>query len=387
MTKRTLQFILFFSVALTLYGLLNSYIFIRGLEVISPYPNLRIPYYFLFTFLSLSFVAGRILERIQLSWLSSALVWIGSFWLAGFAYFVVMTLFIDIVRLLNYVIPFIPPTITRDPIQTKLVTGLAVCSLVVLVVLLGHLNALKPRVKIIHLEIPKNSHSLADLNVAVASDIHLGTIISKSRLEHIVRELNALEPDLVLLPGDVVDEDLGPVIRQNLGETLRTIKAKYGVYAITGNHEYIGGAEEACKYLGDHGITMLRDSTVTIGKSVVVVGREDRSIRQFTGKARKPLNELMAGVDRSLPIVLMDHQPFKLDEALENGVDLQLSGHTHHGQLWPFNLISKKIFELSWGYKKKGNTHYYVSCGVGTWGPPVRTGNRPEIVNFKLKFS
>jgi hypothetical protein len=224
------------------------------------------------------------------------------------------------------------------------------------------------------------------MNVVVASDIHLGTIVCKSKLERIVDRINALEPDLVLLPGDVVDEDIGPVIRNNLGETLRKIRSKFGVVAITGNHEYIGGVEPACTYLVEHGITMLRDSSITINDSVIIVGREDISIRGFTGKIRKPLKELMSDVDKSYPIILMDHQPFHLEEAEANGADLQLSGHTHHGQLWPFNFITKKVYELSWGYKKKGNTHYYVSCGVGTWGPPVRTGNRPEIVSLRLKF-
>jgi hypothetical protein len=82
----------------------------------------------------------------------------------------------------------------------------------------------------------------------------------------------------------------------------------------------------------------------------------------------------------------MDHQPVKLIEAEQNGVDLQLSGHTHHGQLWPFNFITKKVYELSWGYKKSRNTQYYVSCGVGTWGPPVRTGSRPEIIKLIFDF-
>ena len=191
-------------------------------------------------------------------------------------------------------------------------------------------------------------------------------------------------PDLVLLPGDVFDEDIGPVIKENLGETLRTIKSKHGVIAITGNHEYIGGEEAACRYLRDHGITVLRDSSIRIDGLCTVVGREDISIRQFAGKQRKSLDDLMKDVDTSLPIILLDHQPFHLEEAEDHGVDLQLSGHTHHGQLWPFNYVSSRIFEVSWGYKKKGNTHVYVSCGVGTWGPPVRTGNTPEIVNVKL---
>ena len=94
----------------------------------------------------------------------------------------------------------------------------------------------------------------------------------------------------------------------------------------------------------------------------------------------------MTAVDKACPVILMDHQPFRLDEAARNGIDLQLSGHTHHGQMWPFNFITKKMYELSWGYLKKENTHIYVSCGVGTWGPPVRIGNRPEIVNVRLRF-
>jgi len=103
-------------------------------------------------------------------------------------------------------------------------------------------------------------------------------------------------------------------------------------------------------------------------------------------KTRRPLSELMVDVDKQQPIIVMDHQPIGLDEAAEQGADLQLSGHTHHGQIWPFHLITKAVYEVSWGYKKKGQTHVYVSSGVGTWGPPVRLGNTPEIINIKLSF-
>ena len=175
-------------------------------------------------------------------------------------------------------------------------------------------------------------------------------------------------------------------IKQNLGETLRTIKAKYGVFAVTGNHEYIGGVEEAYKYLMDHGIRVLRDEVVTIDGGITLVGREDRSIGSFSGKKRKSLRELMANVDKRFPVILMDHQPIGLNEAVEAGADLQLSGHTHHGQIWPFGYITEAIYEVSWGYKKKGETQFYVSSGVGTWGPPVRLGNTPEIINLRSTF-
>ena len=383
---RKINFAIFFSIALSIYALINYYIFIREWEAGGFQSTWRTVYVAAFLLLSLSFIAGRMLERVSLSWLSSTLVLLGSFWLAAMVYFLLFAFAIDIIRLLNFIVPFFPPFLTANPEQTKELTSFAVIAVVVIIVLGGYINARTPIIKTLEMTIPKNGRTMKSLNIAVASDIHLGTIVCKSKLERIVARINSLSPDLVLLPGDVVDEDIGPVIRNNLGETLRKIQSKYGVIAITGNHEYIGGVEPACRYLVDHGITMLRDASVKIADGVYVVGREDISIRGFTGKTRKPLPELMAEIDKSYPIILMDHQPFRLEEAEVNGADLQLSGHTHHGQLWPFNFITKKVYELSWGYKKRGNTHYYVSCGVGTWGPPIRTGNRPEIINIKLKF-
>ncbi|HEY3251292.1 MAG TPA: metallophosphoesterase, partial [Ignavibacteria bacterium] len=289
-------------------------------------------------------------------------------------------------RLINLIIPIFPSFIFKNYELTKHVVSIVVTGSTFIIVFLGYTNARNPRIKNLTLKINKKADTLKTLTVAVASDIHLGTIICKSRLEKIVDKINALNADIVLLPGDVVDEDIGPVIKQNLGETLRKIKSLYGVYAITGNHEYIGGVEPACKYLIEHGMVELRDSYIKIAESFYVIGREDRSIKSFASKIRRPLEKIMDGIDKSLPIILMDHQPVKLEEAEKNEVDLQLSGHTHHGQLWPFNFITKKVYELSWGLIKRGSTNYYVSCGVGTWGPPIRTGNRPEIIYLNLDF-
>jgi predicted MPP superfamily phosphohydrolase len=377
---------IFFTVFFTLYGLINFYVFLRGWQAIPPDSSLRIPYVVVFWALALSFIAGRFLERIAISTFSDIVVWVGSFWLAAFAYFMLLALLIDVLRLANYVVPFFPSFITRNYVRAKEITALGAVLLVAGALVAGYFNARTPRLRTLNLHIDKSVDSLRSLNLAVASDIHLGTIIGRSRLDAIVKTINALDPDLILLPGDIVDEDLGPVIKQNLGEMLRKLKARYGVLAITGNHEYIGGVEEACGYLEEHGITVLRDTSVRINNGLFVVGREDRSISQFARKKRKPLHELMTQVDKRLPVILMDHQPFGLDEAVGQGVDLQLSGHTHHGQLWPFQFITKAVYELSWGYLKRGSTHIYVSSGVGTWGPPVRIGNTPEIVNIRLTF-
>ena len=381
-----INFIIFFSIFFLLYGLINFYVFLRGWQSIPADSPIRTSYALVFWTVALSFIAGRFLERAAITPFSTAVVWVGSFWFAAFAYFTLAALFIDLLRLINYVVPFFPAFVTDNMARTKAVLAIGVSSAVVIAIVVGYFNAKNPRVKTLEIHIPKSADSLKTLNVAVASDIHLGTIIGNGRLNRIVDTINSLHADLVLFPGDIVDEDLAPVIKQNLGETLRTIKAKYGVYAVTGNHEYIGGVEEAYKYLMDHGIRVLRDQVVTINGNITLVGREDRSISQFAGKRRKPLAELMANVDKRFPIIMMDHQPIGLNEAVDAGVDLQLSGHTHHGQIWPFGWITEAIYEVSWGYKKKGQTHFYVSSGVGTWGPPVRLGNTPEIINLRITF-
>ena len=378
------SFILFFAIFFTVYGLVNLYIFVRGWQSLPQGSSLRLPFTLVFLILALSFIGGRLLENVWLSPVSDLFVWIGSFWIAAMLYFLLALFIIDLSRLIHHGFPFYPSFVVAHSSAAKPVTALAVTGLVLLLLAIGHVNALTPRTKTLHLTLSKRGQGSNPLTIVAASDIHLGTIIGKKRLDRMVAKINALNPDIILLPGDIVDEDLAPVIKHNLGETLGQLKSRWGVFAVTGNHEYIGGVEEACAYLSNHGVTVLRDRVVRLNNGVYLVGREDRSIQRFTGKTRKPLQDLMADVDRNSPVILMDHQPFQLEEGETNGVDLQISGHTHHGQLWPINLITRRVYELSWGYKKKNNTHVYVSSGFGTWGPPVRLGNRPEIVNIKL---
>jgi predicted MPP superfamily phosphohydrolase len=384
---KSYQFAIFFSVFFLIYGLVNYYIFIRGWQAIPAASTLRPYYLILFLFLSASFVAGRLLERAWLSPVSDILVWAGSFWLAAMLYFSLIIYALDIVRLVNHFIPFYPRFIAADYPRVKLIIALASVGLVSTILLAGHINALNPRVKTLDLTIHKSGNGRSTLNIVYASDIHLGTIVGRHRLDKIVEKINGLRPDIILLPGDIVDEDLRPVLRENIGESLCALKAPLGVFACTGNHEYIGGVEAAARYLIEHDIILLRDSTALIEDRFYLIGREDRDMQTFTGCKRKPVDELMNSVDKARPVIMMDHQPFSLERAAENGVDLQISGHTHHGQLWPLNLITNAIYEISWGYKLKEKTHIYVSTGVGSWGPPVRIGNRPEIVNIKLTFT
>ena len=384
---RTLNFVIFLSVFFTLYGLVNAYIFVRGLQALPSVSPMRNPYILLFWFVAFSFIGGRLLERWWPSLLSDIMVWTGSFWIAAMLYFFLAVLLLDILRAINHFFPIFPAFVTTQYVEAKILTSAVVVGIVALVLIAGHINALLPRITKRTVTIQKKVDGIQSLNVVVASDIHLGTIVGRRRFDRMVEMINSLNPDVVLLPGDIVDEDLDPVIRQNVGESLKKLKSNYGIFAITGNHEYIGGVERACRYLSEHNVTVLRDAMVRIDGGIYLVGREDRSFNHRGAQRRKSLAELMSGIDKTYPIIVMDHQPFGLAEAVQQGADLQLSGHTHHGQLWPVNYIIKAIYELGWGYRRIGQTDFYVSNGVGTWGPPVRVGNRPEIVNLRLVFS
>jgi len=263
----------------------------------------------------------------------------------------------------------------------------AIIIMVLLIVLSGYINARFPRIKNLHLTIDKTLNKKQDrLRIVCVSDVHLGSVIGEKRVINLVKMINQQNADLVLIAGDLLDEDPGPVIQQNLGACLEKIKSAFGVYAITGNHEHIGGISKAIDFLSNHHIRVLRDEAVLLNNMLYLVGREDRDARRFSNMERKDLSQLVLNLNHNKPIILMDHQPFHLDQSASSGVDLQVSGHTHHGQLWPFQFITKKIYQVSWGYLKLKKMHLYVSSGFGTWGPPVRIGNRPEIVVFNLKF-
>ncbi|RMD51502.1 MAG: metallophosphoesterase [Ignavibacteria bacterium] len=381
-----LNFLIFFSIVLTIHSAINYYIIRRGLEIIPLGSPLRKYFVMIVIFLAASFVIGRILENFTINIFTSSLIWIGSFWLAIMTYLFLSILVIDLIRVVNHFINITPSFITNNVNQFKQWIGIFVLGLTSVVVITGHINTRIINTKELNIKLQKDGGNLKKLRAAVFSDIHLGTIIGRKHLQKILKILDEKKPDIILIPGDIIDEDIKPVLKYNIGEVLLKFKAKYGVYAVTGNHEYIGGVKNAKKYLAEHNINLLNDEYKLIDSSFYLIGREDRAISQFNGGKRRELGEIMDGIDKAKPMILMDHQPFNLEQAEQNGIDLQLSGHTHHGQLWPFNFITKAVYELSWGYLQKGNTHYYVSCGIGGWGPPVRTGSRPELIIFNIEF-
>ena len=219
-----------------------------------------------------------------------------------------------------------------------------------------------------------------DLNVVIASDFHLGILSGRRHLERFVAMSNKLEPDLVLLAGDLVDDDPIWYARYGMSEVMRKLTSKHGVYGILGNHEYYGKKIPLLvRVMEESGVKILRDETIEIGNKLYLTGREERTNRNRQALERlKPLG--------NLPWIVMDHTPSDLKTPVELGADFHISGHTHKGQMWPNHLITRKIFELDYGYLQKKNTHFLVSSGFGFWGPPIRIGSRSELWIVRIKF-
>lgn len=226
-----------------------------------------------------------------------------------------------------------------------------------------------------------------DVRIALLSDIHLGDLIGNNRLNKLVSEVNNLHADVVIIAGDLIDSDLDPVIEDDMLSKLSDINSKFGVYFAFGNHDlYTYKSQELTTILQDNNVNVLRDQSILVDNSFYIVGRND-IVATRLNQERKPLNELLLPIDTSKPIIVVDHNPNDMYESKNNDIDLQLSGHTHNGQLFPLNIMAKSVFSLIYGHEKLNDTNVIVSSGYGTWGPRMRTGSRSEIVFITLKSS
>ncbi|MHA6531991.1 metallophosphoesterase [Paenibacillus sp. BAC0078] len=248
----------------------------------------------------------------------------------------------------------------------------------------GSRNAWSTVVRKHPIQIGKSIGSSTPLTVAVASDLHLGNIVGNRHLRKMVAEINRMQPDLILLAGDVLDDSIEPFIRNRMSEQIKQLKARYGVYAVLGNHEYYGGSiAEYTELMHSIGIKVLQDEVVeTAGH--YIVGRKDKTAESMETGGRRSVASLLEGLDLSRPVIMMDHQPTGFDLAAKAGVDVLLSGHTHRGQIAPNHWITKRLFELDWGYLRKDNMHVVVSSGYGTWGPPIRLASRSELIKLEV---
>lgn len=313
--------------------------------------------------------------------IKSMVSWVGSYWMGIFIYLLLFFAITDILLLVARLSHILSSPLSR---ATVFYSGLLVILLTTIVVSYGVYNARK--VKHVSYTIQTNEANL-NMKIVLISDLHLGALNSEKRLPTIVNEINGLQPDLVCIVGDIFNDDFTAIKdTDNVMRLLKNISAKYGVYGSLGNHDGGSTFNQMLDLLKESNVKLLHDEYVIIDERLVLFGRLDPSpIGGYGQWKRKDISDQLDQLNKQFPIVVMDHTPSNLDQYGEK-VNLVLAGHTHKGQIFPGSLITKRVFEVDYGYYQRdaNSPHVVVSSGVGTWGMPMRVGTHNEIVTIKL---
>jgi uncharacterized protein len=353
---------------------------------------------------------GAVLLRREDSGLSTAAQWVGFSWL-GVAFYLALTLLVlEPVRLAlrsrSRSAPAAVPVgavaapeeapVREDPDvpdpsrRLLLARGLAVTAGAVALGTAGtgaYLANSAPVVRRVPVTLRGLAPALDGLRIVTFSDGHLSAMSSRGRFERLVEIVNAQQPDVVAIVGDLVDGELSE-LRDEVAP-LADLVSEQGVYFVTGNHEYFVDTTAWLRHLPTLGVQVLRNERVPIlrgGASVDLAGIDDRTaISSGVPGHGADLDTALDGRDDAVPVVLMAHQPVQVEQAAAAGVGLQLSGHTHGGQLWPFDYAVRLDQPAVQGLSRVGDTQLYVTTGAGFWGPPMRIGARPEVAVVELR--
>lgn len=321
---------------------------------------------------------------------------ISNFWLGFEMYLLVVGGIGNLIYLIHHLVK-------KEKSRRFFVTLGAVCAVVIIgTCVYGVFNARNIRVTPYEITVDKDGGELDELNVVLISDLHMGYNTGVSQITQMVEKVNAQNPDLIVIAGDFFDNEYEALDDPDkLSEILQGLEATYGVYAVYGNHDIeepilagftFGGSAnkesspEMDKFVEASGVTLLRDEGVLIADSVYLFGRADyeRPGRGIT--VRKTAEEIVAETDASNTIIVLDHEPREQQELADAGVDVDLCGHTHDGQLFPGSVLTYILWENSYGYLQKGSMHNIVSSGVGVFGPNMRVGTIAEICTIKITF-
>jgi predicted MPP superfamily phosphohydrolase len=385
-----LSFALFFAIALSLLAGLHYYVWARlvrdlGLSAVAHRVlSALVVALFLSIPVTFTLLRSRSLESFKPVVMAS-FVWL------GVLFIVVSLLFVtDVTRLVASMASRLVADLSPAEPERRLTLSRMLGAGVVLVA--GSASALAVRsglgelvVRRIQVPLARLPKALAGTTIVQLSDLHVGATLQREFVERVVERTNALEPDVVAITGDLVDGSVDQLAAHVA--PLAKLRAKYGVYFVTGNHEYYSGAPAWCRELERLGIRVLRNERVSIGEgeaSFDLAGVDDWSAHQFGHGHGADLSRALAGRDPGRALVLLAHQPRQIHEAERLGVGLQLSGHTHGGQIFPWNLFVRLQQPVVSGLARIGRATIYVSNGTGFWGPPMRLGAPAEITRIEL---
>jgi len=378
-----LPFILFLTVFITLYGLLHYY-FYRKLKssviLDSIYQKLILVLLF---FLFIAPILVNVSIRYGFHLISTIIAYPGYIWMGALFLFFSIHLLMDIYGIIIYIFSRIFSTallkLRPGNKPSLLITGL----MVVGIIFHGGFEAENIGVEKILFETQKLPPEIRSLRIVQISDTHFSNINSVRLARKIVDKINGLNPHIIVSTGDFIDRGLKE--KGKVAALFRSIKVPYGKYATTGNHEFYGGITESVEFMEKAGFKMLRNEGITVGDMVNIAGVDDPAAKRFGLDPSVSEDEILKRFSRKKLTILLKHQP-RINKKSVGAFDLQLSGHTHNGQIFPFTLITLIFFHYKTGLFMLGKDSYlYVSRGAGTWGPPVRFLSPPEVTLIEFR--
>lgn len=360
---------------------------------------------FQYTFITLYMLAATTLLTSFLikkpGWLHRTLKQISNAWLGTFTYALIGIGIIDLIRILIHISRFPFPGYHSSALF--IATGTVIGSVILSTTIYGSRHAKKLHITPYQVTLDKTCGSRKKMDIVLIADLHLGYSVGEKQLRKMTRWINTMHADLVLIAGDIFDNDFNAIKNPDqCAEILRSIKSTCGTWCCYGNHDLdeailagftFGGEKQGNdarfeQFFQKSGITLLNDETVLIDDSFYLIGRRDadRCKKLASENGRLTPAQLTENLDITKPIFVMDHQPSELSGLSDAGVDLDLCGHTHGGQLFPCNLTLPLIWENPYGLLKKGNMYNIVTSGIGVWGPNMRIGSKGEICRIRVYF-
>jgi uncharacterized protein len=360
----------FFIVMLVIFLIVNVYTVIR-LSHHLPFIKRSLPAKLFLILFGFFFIISRILMySYGKNILFDIMTFTGGLYLGFLNYMFFTFLIIDIYYIIKRVFR------VKNKLKDKNVYRIGIAG-AILIVAISFINGFIPVVKRYNIETKKELKE--KIKLAVISDIHLSNISSPFYWRKVVSKVNLLNPDIIIIAGDMIDSDVDFINQEKYRDIFTKLKSKYGVYAVAGNHEYYGNLEKNIKFIESCNIKVLKDEYVNF-ENIILAGREDKH-----NKGRKKLSQILKNSEKSKFLIVADHNPSKLIESIEEKIDLQLSGHTHNGQFFPWNIPVYFMYENPKGILKKENTTVIVSSGIGVWGPVIRNCSRPEILEINIE--
>ena len=380
---RWVFFLIFVSVMCVVYGGTHYYVYGLVLAALGPVTSWRLwALRALFVLAAVSFPAARGLTAVSVNPVTRAIEWLAALWMGMFLYVLLGTLTVHILTVVLRVSGLLPSVDGLLGGRVGVVALVVVASGVGLTTLSGLYQArCAAETTVVDVPMKNLPPGLDGFKVAHLSDVHIGVIVGTERLRDLVAQVNGLQPDLVLISGDLVDEDANHL--EDLADVLRGFRSPHGVFASTGNHEFYARVDEVVRQAAAGNVRFLRNERVEVAGGLLVYGVDDVTVGQMGG-AVVPVDQVVGPDATERPTVVMHHQPRGIEPLVARGVDLILSGHTHAGQLWPLRAISRRIYPYQVGPYQLGKTLLYVSRGTGTWGPPMRVNAPPEVVLYRL---